>query len=404
MNLLIVNHYADPPAGLATRSFDIAKSIVEAGNTCTILVSNFSHYRFEPLRHVGGFRLWTDETIEGVHFVWLRTPGYRGNDMRRVLNMLVFSVLAVCAGIGVRPRPDVVIGVSVHPLAALSGWVIAKLRRARFFFEITDLWPETLIQFGMLRRESAVAKALAALERFLFDRAERIVMLWRHTDDYVRGQGGDPSKIVWVPHGVDLARYASLPPYDGGTGQPFTVQYLGGFAAANSIDTIVDAAAVLQRRGRRDIVIRLTGSGQEKDAIVSRVAELKLDNVVFPPPVPKARIGDAMVGADAFIYGLQDLPLYRYGISLNKLTDYLAAARPIVFFGRSTYDPVAEARAGVSIPPGDPEAVADAIEQLAALPPAERVEMGCRGRKFLEANHNIPVLARRMLDVMAAGT
>ncbi len=402
MRFWIFNHYADPADGLATRSFDIARRLVERGHPTTIFVSNFSHYTFRPQRSIGGFRLWRSEVIDGVRFVWIRCPGYRGNDLRRVLNMLAYTVGALLAAGLLRERPDVVLGVSVHPLAALAGWMVAKLRGGCFLFEVTDLWPETLIQFGMIRRQGLAARAMLRLERFLFQRAERIVMLWRHTDAYVADKGVDPAKILWVPHGVELERYSDLPPYDGAPIRPFRVLFLGGFAAANSIGTIVEAAEVLQRRERDDISLLLQGSGQEKDEIVRRARQLGLRNVKFPPPVPKARIAEAMAAADAFIYGLQDLPLYQFGISLNKLTDYLAGARPIIFFGRSSYDPVRDARAGISVPPGDPEGLASAIEQLADLTPQERVAMGCRGRQYLVENHNIPVLAERLLEAVGA--
>ena len=115
--------------------------------------------------------------------------------------------------------------------------------------------------------------------------------------------------------------------------------------------------------------------------------------------MPKKDVAKVMNSADAFIYGLQDIPLYRFGVSMNKVTDYLAAGRPIVFFGNSTYDPVRNANAGFSVPPNDPGAIADAIEKLVALPPAERIEMGKRGRSYLVENHNIPRLADRLVEV-----
>jgi glycosyltransferase involved in cell wall biosynthesis len=398
MRVWIVNHYADPPDGLATRSFDIAKRLVEKGHPTTIFVCAFSHYHFRPARHLG-WRLWLDENIEGVRFVWVAANAYRGNDWRRVLNMLAFSSLALVAGLLRRARPDIVIGVSVHPLAALTGYLLARLRGARFFFEVTDLWPQTLIDFGRLRPDGAAARAMRGLERFLFQRAERIVMLWRHTDAYVAAQGVSPSRILWVPHGVELGRYDELAEYRGGPDRPFKVMFLGGFVEANSIDSILDAAAVLEKRGRADIRFVLVGSGQERDALIARAVEMGLRGVEFRPAVPKREVAKTMGEADAFIYGLRDLPLYRFGISLNKLTDYLAAGRPIVFFGRSTYDPVRDADAGFSVPPGDPEVLADAIEKLVALMPEERIEMGERGRRYLLEHHNIPELASRLLEV-----
>lgn len=399
MRIWIVNHYADPPDGLATRSFDIAKRLVEHGHPTTIFASAFSHYHLRPLRRLG-WRLWRNEAIEGVQYVWIAGSSYRANDWRRVLNMVMFSALAFVAGAFRRGRPDVVIGVSVHPLAALTGYFLARIRRARFFLEVTDLWPQTLIDFGLLRADGRTARAMRALERYLFRRAERIVMLWRHTDAYVESQGVSAAKILWIPHGVELERYESLAPYLGAPDRPFRVMFLGGFVAANSVGSILDAAAVLQGRGRNDIRFLLIGAGQEREELIERARQMKLDNVEFRPAVPKRDVARTMADADAFIYGLRDLPLYRFGISLNKLTDYLAAGRPIVFFGRSSYDPVRDAQAGVSVPPGDPDILARAIEGLVALTPKERMEMGERGRRYLLEHHNIPGLAQRLLEVL----
>jgi glycosyltransferase involved in cell wall biosynthesis len=398
MRIWIVNHYADPPDGLATRSFDIARRMVEKGHPTTIFVCAFSHYHLSPLRKLG-WRLWRKENIDGVLFVWIAGNSYRGNDWRRMLNMMVFSVLAFFAGLVRRERPDIVIGVSVHPLAALTGYFLARIKRARFFFEVTDLWPQTLIDFGRLRPDGRAARAMRALERYLFRKAERIVMLWRHTDAYVESQGVSAAKILWVPHGVEMGRYEELTPYEGAPARPFRIMFLGGFVAANSIESILDAADVLQKRGRQDIKFLMVGAGQEREALIERARSMKLTNMEFRQSVPKREVGRTMGEADAFIYGLRDLPLYRFGISLNKLTDYLAAGRPIVFFGRSTYDPVHDAQAGVSVPPGDPEVLADAIERLVALTPGERMEMGERGRRYLLEHHNIPGLASRLLEI-----
>lgn len=401
MRIWIVNHYADPPDGLATRSYDIARRMVGKGHPTTIFACSFSHYHLKPARRLG-WRLWREEDIDGVRYLWIAGTPYRRNDWRRVLNMLVFTILAFVCGALRRERPQVVVGVSVHPLAALSGYFLARVKGARFFFEITDLWPETLIDFGRLRTDGRAARWMRMLERYLFEQSERIIMLWRHTDAYVESQGVSASKILWVPHGVELARYEELAPYNGAPDRPFHVMFLGGFVASNSVDTIIDAAGVLQKRGRSDVKFLLIGAGTARDGLIERAKSMGLSNVDFPPPVPKRDVSRVMGSADAFIYGLRDLPLYRFGISLNKLTDYLAAGRPIVFFGRSSYDPVHDAHAGISVPPGDPEVLADAIEGLADLAPADRMAMGRRGRTYLEEYHNIPRLADRLLDVFEA--
>jgi len=195
-----------------------------------------------------------------------------------------------------------------------------------------------------------------------------------YTGEYVESLGVSRDKVLWIPHGVELERYKDLAPYTGDVNGQFRVMFLGGFVASNSVDTILDAAAVLRRRGRMDVKFLLVGSGTDKDALIRRVREQGLTNVDFPAPVPKRDIARVMGQADAFIYGLRDLPLYRFGVVLNKLTDYLASQRPIIFFGKSPYDPVRDVGAGYSVPPGRPEAIADAIEQLTALTPG-----GARG-------------------------
>src|SRR5438034_271772 len=397
MRIWIVNHYADPPDGLATRTFDIARRMVERGHPTTIFVCSFSHYHLRPARALG-WRLWRDEDIDGVRMTWVAGNAYRDNDWRRVLNMSRFSMLTFLIGAFRRERPDIVVGVSVHPLAALTGYYLARLKRARFFFEVTDLWPQSLIEFGRLRADGIAAGSMRRLERFLFRKAERIIMLWRHTDAYVEAQGVSAAKILWVPHGVELERYQRLAPYGGGTERPFKVMFVGGFVSG-PLEGILDAACVLQKRGRTDVKFVLVGAGQERDIFVDRARALGLANVEFRPPVPKRDIAKALGEADAFIYGVRDIPLYRFGLSMNKVTDYLAAGRPIIFFGRSTYDPVQDAEAGFSVPPGDPEIVADAIEKLVALRPEERLEMGRRGRRYLVEHHNIPELANRLLAV-----
>jgi glycosyltransferase involved in cell wall biosynthesis len=179
------------------------------------------------------------------------------------------------------------------------------------------------------------------------------------------------------------------------------VTFLGGFVESNAIDVMIGAAQELQRRGRDDLRIALIGSGTDKEAWVQRAAAAGVRNVIFPPPVPKARIADAMAGADAFIGGVRELPLYRLGLSLNKLPDYLASGRPVVFFGHPSYDPVRESGAGLSVR-ADPIAVADALERLADATAGERAAMGARGRRFVEEHHSVPQLAERYLAAISA--
>ncbi len=399
MNIWTLNHYADTPDRQATRSYDLGKQLVERGHRVTIFAAGFSHYSFREERIRPG-ETWREEDCNGVRFVWLKTFPYRANDWRRVLNMFSYAWRAFWLGRKRAEKPDAIIGVSVHPLAALAAYLVARTRGARFFFEVTDLWPETLIEFGKLERGGILARALRALERFLYRRSEKIIMLLGHTQEYVRDLGVDPKKIVWIPNGVDLSRYEALHRHDGTFTEPFTIMYVGGLVASNRIDVILEAAQIHQAKGRNSVRFIFVGDGTDKDRLVRRAQELGLFNVEFRGLVPKRKVAEAMAEADAFVFCLQDLSLYRYGISLNKMCDYLASGRPTLFAGDSAYNPVLEAGAGICVPPENPEALADAIDRLISLTAEERLEMGRNGIEHLRKNHDMRILADRLERVL----
>jgi len=181
MNIWIVNHYADAPDRQSTRTYDLARKLVERGHQVTIFSAGFSHYSFKEER-VPANKNWVTEDCNGVRFIWLRTFPYQKNDWRRMLNMASFCWRTFWAACKLRDKPDVVSGVSVHPFAALTGWFLALIMGSRFFVEITDLWPEVLIDFGMLSRRSPITWMLRRLEKFLYRRAERILMIWPRTE------------------------------------------------------------------------------------------------------------------------------------------------------------------------------------------------------------------------------
>lgn len=399
MNVWILNHYAEPPQRQATRSYDLGRELVRRGHRVTVFASSFSYYRFEE-EHLAPGETHREETIDGVRFFWLRTTPYRSNNWRRVLNMVTYARRAGRVGRALDERPDAIIGVSVHPLAALAAYRLARRKGARFFFEVTDLWPQTLVDLGRLSPAHPLTWFLRRLERFLYRRAEKIISLLPNIHAYLEPLGIPADRVVWIPNGVDLSRYDALRDYAGGGRAPFTVMYVGGHVQSNALDVVLDAARIEQERGR-EVRFVFVGDGVDKPRLMERARDLR--NVEFRGLVPKSELARVMGEADAFVFSLRDLPLYRYGISLNKLCDYLASGRPILFAGRSTYDAVDRARAGLTVPPENPAALADAVERLMALPPRERAQMGQNGYEYCKQFHSIPVLAGRLEAALTGG-
>jgi len=309
--------------------------------------------------------------------------------------MISYSWRAFWLGLRLREKPDVISGVSVHPLAALSAWALSVVKRSRFYVELTDLWPEVLIDFGKLSPRSPVTWCLRALEKFLYRRAQRIIMIWPRTEDYVRRLRISPEKVVWIPHVAELSRYVALTPYDGVIRNKFTVMYVGSFVSFMAMDEILKAAKVLQERGRTEVRFVFVGGGTDTEKLIRLAEDLELRNVKFPGLVPKKDVARVMSEADAFVVSLRKVPLLKYGISLNKGCDYLASGRPTILAGEPGYDPIREAQAGLSVPAENPVALADAIEALMAFTQEERVQMGQNGREYVRRVHALPILAER---------
>ncbi|KAB2903196.1 MAG: glycosyltransferase family 4 protein [Anaerolineae bacterium] len=397
LNIWIYNHYADPPERQATRTFDLAAELVKKGHQVTIFAASFSHYTFQETRTYH-FNFYRSERIQGVRFTWLRTFPYQKNDWRRVVNMLTY-----CLGAGLasfRGKPDVIIGVTVHPFAAFLAYLVSLLKHARFYFEITDLWPETLIEFGKLSAESRVAKSLYALEKFLMQHAVNIIVLHRYLNVYTHPRGIPNEKLVWIPHGANLAHYHDLPPYAGKHKQElFTIMYTGGIVWSNDLDTIIEAAALVKHIPVQFIIV---GDGTDKPRLEEKVRRMGLENVNFHPVVPKSELSRVMAQADAFIMGMRNFKLYEYGISTNKLITYLASQRPILFAGLTPGNPVAEANAGFVTPTENPQSLAEAIQRLVSLTPEERAALGQNGLRYLKQYHDIALLANRLEAVLCS--
>jgi glycosyltransferase involved in cell wall biosynthesis len=282
------------------------------------------------------------------------------------------------------------------------------MRRARFIFEIRDLWPQTLVDMNVLGEHSVAARVLWWLEALLVRRAELVLSVLPGIHDYLRRRDLPTEKVVYLPNAVHLA---STPP----TSIPsalreqferwrregaFIATYAGSHGAANALETLLDGADRLQRAGS-NVRVAMVGDGPEKERLVADARRRALENIVFFDPIPKTAIPDLLIHSDAGIFHLAEVDVFRYGISSNKLFDYLASGRPVVFACRSGNDPVAEAGAGISIPPRDPDALARSLDWLASLSAKERLEMGRRGRGYVEKHHDIDALGDRLAQLVS---
>jgi len=409
MQIWLVNHYAVPETESGgTRHVALAKELARQHHHVTIFASAFRHV-IGSASPAGSSRAGTDgalvsETKDGVTFVQIPTPPYRGNGWGRIRNMLTFASRFSTEGRSGRfARPDVVVGSSPHPFAALAARRIARRFGVPFVLEVRDLWPDSLVKVGGASRRHPLVLILSLVERSLYRSARAVVSLLPNAADHIVERGGRRDRVVWLPNGVDFDLAGPLTSADRADLRPFTVMYAGSMGKANALDSILDAAALLAGRERR-IEFRLLGEGPERKRLEERAASEGLEHVHFEAPVPKQRVFDVLREADVLIATTRNIDLYEHGLSLNKLFDYLAVGRPVVFGASCPSNPVLEANAGVVVPPEDAGAMAKAISALADLTPDERAVLGARGRAYAESHHDMRRLGRKLEQVLVQST
>lgn len=394
----ILNHYALEPGGAGgTRHYSLARHMRALGWVPYIIAAstelNTGRQRLEPGE---GLRL---EEFDGVSFLWLRVPTYEGNGIGRIRNMLAYTMAALRGGATRRlPAPDVVVGSSVHPLAAWAGARLARRYRAPFIFEVRDLWPETLIDMGRLKRTGLAARLLRRLEGKLYREAAAIISVLPNAVDYIAKFGVPSSKVHWIPNGAEVGAYPRTgePPAD-----PFVFMYFGAHGQANGLDVVLRAYDRATRLpGMPATRLRLIGNGPAKADLMKLADQLGTSSVAFEDPVKKSEIPALAAQAHAFVFHLHDIPVFRFGISSNKLFDYLATGRPVLFGCNAVNNPVEEASAGLSVKADAIEEMAQAMLSMATLSPEERAAMGRRGQELVHTRYAYSHLAKEMVQVL----
>jgi glycosyltransferase involved in cell wall biosynthesis len=394
----ILNHYAlEPSCSGGTRHFGLATHLHDHGWNATLIAASVDHHSGrQRLAEGERFRC---ETHANVPFVWIRTPVGRGNGGRRMLNMLAYT-LRVMLPVYTRnlPRPDVIVGSSVHPLAAAAGLFLARRHGVPFVFEVRDLWPQTLVDFGRLAERSAMTWTLRRIERFLYQHATRIIVLMPYAADYIEGMGIDRRKVTWIPNGVEVSSFNDISPPGPVVSRPFVLMYLGAHGQANGMHHVLEAMKLVQERApEQEILLRMIGDGPAKASLIEQARTLGLKNISFEEPVPKSMVPSLCAQADGFIISVVGLPrVYRYGISMNKLFDYLAACRPIIIASSAANNPVQDSGSGITVAPENPAEIAEAIVALSKTPHDERLRMGRSGRAYVETHHGFHRLAEKM--------
>lgn len=406
----MINQYTitpDLPGG--TRHFDFGCELVKRGYDVCIFASDVNlalrkHMKLQP------GELWREEEVEGVRFIWTRAALYEKNNWRRAWNMLSFSWNVQRVAREIKDRPDVIIGSSPHPFAAQAAWHVSRRLRSRFLLEIRDLWPQTLIDMGGISERGLVTGGLRMVERQLYSAADKIIVLAKGSYQHLVGRGIDPNKLVYIPNGVHLSNFQIGCPdnvqqkkeefrkefgFEG-----FTIVYTGAHGPANSLGTILAAADILNKQCS-DIKFVLVGDGPSKKDLVRDAYERGLTNIRFMDPIPKESIPKLLCAADAAVITLRAVDTFSYGVSPNKLFDYMAAGKPIICaVPGDMAELVNSSEAGISVEPEDADALGNAAKQMSLMTKEELNAIGQRGRQLVRSEFSREVLADQLISIL----
>jgi glycosyltransferase involved in cell wall biosynthesis len=383
--LVLAQYYAPEPV---PKPSEIAEELTNRGHSVTVL-TGFPNYPTGALAVGYRLRPFLREVIRGVPVLRVFEIPYHGQSaLWRSLNYLSFDFAAAMAAFAI-PRPDVMY-VFLPPLTVgVSAWVLSALRRAPFVCDLQDIWPDEALMSGLMR-EGIVSRSLRVLERFVYARASHLLVITEEARTNILRKGVTSDRISVLPHWYPAEQTFQQPPppeileearRDLRAGDRFVVTFAGNLGLVQGLSTVLQAADRI--RSRTDIAFRFIGDGSDRQRLERMATELKLDSVAFLGQRPSVRMAPLLAASGALLVQAAPGPLNQLLLPTKTLA-YLAAGRPVIAaMDGATATLIREAEAGLTVPPGDPAALANAIEHLAAMSAAQLAEMGRRGRSFV---------------------
>lgn len=404
MRLLFVCQYFPPEMGApSARTFEHACHWANDGHEVTVLTGFPNHPTgIIPDEYRG--KVFQKEEMNGLR-VWRTWLWATRNERfaKRTASYISFMLSAIVAATTRRADYDAVVATSPQFFVAIAGYVISRIKRKPFVLEIRDLWPEAIVSVGMLSRESRLFHVLEAIELFLYRKADCVIVVTEGARADLIRRGIDPAKIFTIRNGANLAHFRPAPreneirdQYD--LGDKFVVTYVGTHGMSQGLGCALEAADLL--RHRDDVHFLFVGEGAEKPALLEKAKELRLENVTFVDPQPKAMMPAFLCAGDACLVPLRKTKLFE-GTIPSKIFESMASARPILLGVEGEAEKIiTEAQSGLPIEPENAVALANAIERLAGDPDLRR-SLGECGLTYVRENFDRAVLAQRWMESVA---
>jgi glycosyltransferase involved in cell wall biosynthesis len=386
-----------PKGAGAIRSYAMARKLIMRGHSVTMVCgSAVGGTTGLTAEFVNGLRR---DLVDGIDVIELDLS-YSNSDgfARRIKLFLKFALRSI--QIAITEPCDLVFATTTPLTAGLPGIFAKWFRSKPFVFEVRDLWPELPRAMGVITNP-VMLWAMGVLEWISYRSADRLIGLSPGIVEGIHQRGIALEKIVMIPNGCDLDIFSA----DETPWRPADINdedllavYAGTHGIANGLQSVLDAAQELKRRGRDDIKILLIGSGKLKQELRNTAFSNGLDNVFFHEPVTKTRLSGLMKSTDIGLQILANVPSFYFGTSPNKFFDYIAAGVPVLNnYPGWLSEMIKAANCGLAVPPNDPIAFADAL-QYAADHRDELRSMGKRASELAIGKFDRVQLANTFVD------
>jgi colanic acid biosynthesis glycosyl transferase WcaI len=400
MKILLITQWFQPEP--IFKGLPFAKKLKELGHEVQVL-TGFPNHPYGKIYPGYSMRFIQREDVEGVSVI--RVPLYPSRDrssIRRFLSYISFGLSATIIGLWAIKRPDVVYVYHPPPTSCLPACLLRLFRGIPFVYDIQDLWPDSLLESGMFKNKFGIWLAGEAC-KMLYRMTNKIVVLSPGFKEELccRGVKADKIEVIynWCSESnIGSADKRQQLAAELGMSGKFNVMFAGNLGNVQMLDTLIDAAAIVQYQ-HPDVQFVLIGSGSEEDMLKAKVRQMQLKNVVFHGRRPMCEIDSIMAMSEVLFVQLKDTPTFRITIP-SKTQNYLAVGRPIlVGVEGNVTELILRANAGIKCKPGDPKSISEAITKFKSMSKEELDEMGQNGRRFYQEHLSLEVGVKHFIDV-----
>jgi colanic acid biosynthesis glycosyl transferase WcaI len=285
------------------------------------------------------------------------------------------------------------------------GVALSRIWGSKLVISVQDIYPLAAIELGVLKNPYAI-KFFEAMERWMYRKADHIVVISEGFKSNLIGKGVPPDKITIVSNWADPNFVKTGPRNESlrqtfNVGDRFTVIYSGGLTLNSELEPLLHAADALRNEPFSFVII---GEGIHKPRLQQLADDLKLTNLQFRPFVPLPQYPDVLLAADVNIVTLNSRATQ---VSVpSKIYKQMAAGRPVIAIASSSSELarlIDAGKFGFTVSPSEPAKLVEVL-RWAAAHPDEMKEMGVRARQYLLENHSRDRSVDRiceMLDGMA---